>query len=263
VGCMPNFCHLDFDPAGVPHPAGILSTAEVLRCLEAESNWHMEQTTLQRRLSFTKSFRDRWAQRKLESEERFVELLRGSAGQATDRKDYLSRGVQSFGDRELGPQRTHTGASIYVSMWPLSALGFGTRDSGVEERNPACVAAEAAPASGGARGGGPAVQLGGPHVHGQASGPLREPLLAARGRSGLRWPRHCHRRDFSLPERRPCGGRRSRPGRVGGPDEGQLGGVRAAGPADRAGLEGCFSRCWARQNAVQLRAREHGWSASK
>lgn len=133
VGCMPNFCHLDFDPAGVPHPAGILSTAEVLRCLEAESNWHMEQTTLQRRLSFTRSFRDRWAQRKLESEERFVELLRGSAGQAADRKDYLSRGIQSFGDRELGLQRTHTGASVYVSMWPLSALGFGTRDSGAEE----------------------------------------------------------------------------------------------------------------------------------
>ncbi|CAK0810698.1 unnamed protein product, partial [Prorocentrum cordatum] len=142
----------------------------------------------------------------------------------------------------------------------VAAVCAGLRNEGQRRRG---VAAEAAPASGGARGGGPAVQLGGPHVHGQASGPLREPLLAARGRSGLRWPRHCHRRDFSLPERRPCGGRRSRPGRVGGPDEGQLGGVRAAGPADRAGLEGCFSRCWARQNAVQLRAREHGWSASK
>lgn len=119
--CIPNFEQIEFDVAGLPHPAGIVHVNTCLRRLE-----RVACQIAYSRASYKEVLLDRWASRKLGGgHKRISELSEDSPQQLEDtvgvlQKDYMLN-VKNTGDRVLEYHELDA-SGHYISVQPLSVL---------------------------------------------------------------------------------------------------------------------------------------------
>jgi NhaP-type Na+/H+ or K+/H+ antiporter len=120
--CVPNFCHIKFDAAGVPVPENIEPVKTTLMSLATDANTTVFQIDRLQSKDKEKTFINQWRLHKGKTEQVIVDLMQSSSGVA-EQKDHLLH-VHNTGDRlfEYRPPEYNANAGFYVSSRPFKDL---------------------------------------------------------------------------------------------------------------------------------------------